>query len=110
MPPRCADSPSRRGLDLRRGDEDPGATLVTDDASADRGAYQPIIRLGRVGPAIFVPLRVRGQATGTLMVANLKGGTPLRSRAPSGWSRRSPTRPRSPSSTGAPRRTCGAWA
>jgi signal transduction histidine kinase len=50
-----------------------GQTLVTDDASADRGAYQPIIRLGRVGPAIFVPLRVRGQATGTLMVANVKG-------------------------------------
>jgi signal transduction histidine kinase len=50
-----------------------GRTLVTEDASADRGAYQPIIRLGRVGPAIFVPLRVRGKATGTLMVANLKG-------------------------------------
>jgi signal transduction histidine kinase len=27
-----------------------------------------------VGPAIFMPLRVRGRATGTLMVANLKGG------------------------------------
>ena len=51
-----------------------GRPLVTEDASADRGAYQPIIRLGRVGPAIFVPLRVRGRATGTLMVANLKGG------------------------------------
>jgi signal transduction histidine kinase len=51
-----------------------GSPLVTADASADRGAYQPIIRLGRVGPAIFVPLRVRGQATGTLMVANLRGG------------------------------------
>jgi signal transduction histidine kinase len=50
-----------------------GRTLVTDDASADSGAYQPIIRRGRVGPAIFVPLRVRGQATGTLMVANVKG-------------------------------------
>ncbi|MHB8589438.1 MAG: GAF domain-containing sensor histidine kinase [Candidatus Dormibacteraceae bacterium] len=51
-----------------------GRPLVTEDASADRGAYQPIIRLGRVGPAIFVPLRVRGRATGTLMVANLRGG------------------------------------
>jgi signal transduction histidine kinase len=51
-----------------------GRPLVTEDASADTGAYQPIIRLGRVGPAIFVPLRVRGRATGTLMVANLKGG------------------------------------
>src|SRR4029077_19448977 len=33
-----------------------------------------ILRLGRVGPAIFVPLRIRGRATGTLMVANLIGG------------------------------------
>lgn len=51
-----------------------GRPLVTEAASAHRDAYQPIIRLGRVGPAIFVPLRVRGRATGTLMVANLIGG------------------------------------
>jgi signal transduction histidine kinase len=51
-----------------------GKPLVTEDANAHSGAYQPIIRLGRVGPAIFVPLRMRGRATGTLMVANLKGG------------------------------------
>ncbi|MEA2657187.1 MAG: hypothetical protein QOI23_2552, partial [Chloroflexota bacterium] len=51
-----------------------GKVLHTDDASTQAGAYQPIIRLGHVGPAIFMPLRVRGRATGTLMVANLKGG------------------------------------
>jgi signal transduction histidine kinase len=51
-----------------------GRALHTDDASTHAGAYQPIIRLGHVGPAIFMPLRVRGRATGTLMVANLKGG------------------------------------
>jgi signal transduction histidine kinase len=51
-----------------------GKPLHTDDASTQGGAYQPIIRLGRVGPAIFVPLRVRGRSTGTLMVARLKGG------------------------------------
>jgi len=51
-----------------------GKPLHTDDATAHGHAYQPIIRLGHVGPAIFVPLRVRGRATGTLMVANLKGG------------------------------------
>ena len=51
-----------------------GKVLHTDDASTHARAYQPIVRLGRVGPAIFVPLRVRGRATGTLMVANLKGG------------------------------------
>jgi signal transduction histidine kinase len=51
-----------------------GEPLHTDDASTHKRGYQPIIRLGRVGPAIFVPLRVRGRATGTLMVANTKGG------------------------------------
>ena len=51
-----------------------GRPLVTEAAAAHRDAYQPIIRLGRVGPAIFVPLRVRGRATGTLMVANVTGG------------------------------------
>jgi signal transduction histidine kinase len=51
-----------------------GKPLHTDDAGTHSRAYQPIIRLGHVGPAIFVPLRVRGRATGTLMVANLKGG------------------------------------
>jgi signal transduction histidine kinase len=51
-----------------------GQPLVTEDAGAHGGAYQPIIRLGKVGPAIFVPLRARGRATGTLMVANVKGG------------------------------------
>jgi signal transduction histidine kinase len=51
-----------------------GKVLHTNDASTHARAYQPIIRLGHVGPAIFVPLRVGGRATGTLMVANLKGG------------------------------------
>ena len=51
-----------------------GRPLVTEAAAAHADAYQPIIRLGHVGPAIFVPLRVRGRATGTLMVANLTGG------------------------------------
>jgi signal transduction histidine kinase len=50
-----------------------GKPLHTNDASTHARAYKPIIRLGHVGPAIFVPLRVRGRATGTLMVANLKG-------------------------------------
>lgn len=51
-----------------------GKPLVFVDASAQRNAYPPIIRAARIGPAIFVPLRVRGRATGTLMVANRKGG------------------------------------
>jgi signal transduction histidine kinase len=51
-----------------------GKTLVFEDASAQRNGYPPIIQTARVGPAIFVPLRIRGSATGTLMVANQKGG------------------------------------
>jgi signal transduction histidine kinase len=51
-----------------------GKPLHTDDAATHGGAYQPIIRRGHVGPAIFVALRVRGRSTGTLMVANTKGG------------------------------------
>ena len=52
-----------------------GQPLHTDDAASHGRGYQPIIRLGHVGPAIFVPLRVGGRATGTLMVANTKGGS-----------------------------------
>ena len=51
-----------------------GKPLVFDDASAERRAYPPMMRAGRVGPAIFVPLRVRGRATGTLMVIRLLPG------------------------------------
>ena len=51
-----------------------GKPLLFEDVSAEPRAYQPIHQLGRHGAAIFVPLRVRGASTGTLMVANLKGG------------------------------------
>jgi signal transduction histidine kinase len=54
-----------------------GKPLLLDDLSSDPRAHQPTVRLGRHGPALFVPLRVRGRATGTLMVANLKGGRRL---------------------------------
>jgi signal transduction histidine kinase len=51
-----------------------GKPLVFEDASAQRNAYPPIIRRAGIGPAIFVPLRVRDRTTGALMVANQKGG------------------------------------
>jgi two-component system, NarL family, sensor histidine kinase DevS len=51
-----------------------GQALVLANVSTDRRAYQPIHQLGNHGPALFVPLHVRGGVTGTLMVANLKGG------------------------------------
>jgi signal transduction histidine kinase len=50
-----------------------GQSLSIDDVSADSRAFQPIVRLGRHGPAVFVPLRVPGGAAGTLMVTKLKG-------------------------------------
>lgn len=50
-----------------------GQSLSIDDVSADPRAFQPIVRLGRHGPAVFVPLRVPGGAAGTLMVTRLKG-------------------------------------
>lgn len=51
-----------------------GEGMMIDDVSLDPRAYQPIITLGQHGPAFFVPLRLRRDVTGTLMVANLKGG------------------------------------
>jgi len=50
-----------------------GQSLSIDDVSTDSRAFQPIVRLGRHGPAVFVPLRVPGGAVGTLMVTKLKG-------------------------------------
>lgn len=51
-----------------------GRPLVFTDASLERQGYAPMLRAAGNGPAIFVPLRVRGGSTGTLMVANQKGG------------------------------------
>lgn len=51
-----------------------GESAFFHDVSADPRAFQPIVRLGRHGPAVFVPLRVRGGSTGTLMVTRLKEG------------------------------------
>jgi len=51
-----------------------GESIQFEDVAADPRAYQPIVRLGHHGPALFVPLRVPGGIKGTLMVANLRGG------------------------------------
>jgi len=50
-----------------------GQPMSFEDVTAESRAFQPIVRLGRHGPAVFVPLRVPGGATGTLMVTRLKG-------------------------------------
>lgn len=51
-----------------------GHRLVFTEASRSPRAYVPMLRAAGNGPAIFVPLHLRGRATGTLMVANAKGG------------------------------------
>ena len=48
--------------------------VVFKDASSEARAHQPVIRAAKIGPAIFVPLRARDTAMGTLMVGNQHGG------------------------------------
>jgi signal transduction histidine kinase len=54
-----------------------GKTVALADASTDDRMAQPILGPG-VGPALFVPLAVRGRTLGALAVANAQGGAPLR--------------------------------
>lgn len=69
-----------RGQDVPQGGSISGAVIETreamifEDVSSDPLGYQPIVRTGKFGPAYFGPLRVAGGVSGTLMVANLKGG------------------------------------
>jgi len=57
-----------------------GKAVALADASADDRMAQPIVRAG-VGPALFIPLAVRGRTLGSLTVANARGGPPLREAA-----------------------------
>src|SRR4030095_10086801 len=57
-----------------------GKAVALTDASADDRMAQPIVRAG-VGPALFLPLALRGATLGSLTVANVKGGPPLREAA-----------------------------
>jgi signal transduction histidine kinase len=54
-----------------------GKAVVLADAAGDARTAQPIVAAG-VGPAVFVPLAVRGRTLGTLTVANAAGGPLLR--------------------------------
>jgi signal transduction histidine kinase len=49
-------------------------SVVLEDASVDERVYQPAVELGRIGPAIWVPLTGADEAVGTLLVANGRGG------------------------------------
>jgi signal transduction histidine kinase len=57
-----------------------GKAVVLADASADERVVQPIVRAGG-GPAVFIPLAVRGNILGSLTVANRRGGPLLREAA-----------------------------
>jgi signal transduction histidine kinase len=52
-----------------------GKSVITEDAGADRGAYRPMIEVGHMGPAAFVPLVRSGAPFGTLTVARTPGAT-----------------------------------
>jgi signal transduction histidine kinase len=57
-----------------------GKAVLLADASTDERVVQPIVR-AQVGPAMFIPLTVRGTTLGTLTVANAKGRPLLREAA-----------------------------
>ena len=50
-------------------------SIVLEDASQDQRTYQPMVKAGHMGPAIFVPLAVRDRVLGTIAIANLRGGS-----------------------------------
>jgi signal transduction histidine kinase len=51
-----------------------GEAILIDDASADPRMHQPVVRIGGIGPAMFVPLSIRDRTFGTLLVANPLSG------------------------------------
>jgi signal transduction histidine kinase len=54
-----------------------GRAIVISDAGSDPQAYRPLIERADLGPAMFIPLAVRGIAFGTLTVGNRPGGRAL---------------------------------
>ena len=53
------------------------APLLIEDAASDPRVNQPVVRLGHVGPALFVPLAAGDHVFGTLSVANEPDGRGL---------------------------------
>jgi signal transduction histidine kinase len=51
-----------------------GRAVILADASVDPNTYQPLVKAGDHGPAMFVPLSAQGLAFGTLAAANLRHG------------------------------------
>lgn len=51
-----------------------GRSEVVEDVSTDPRAYQPVVSLGDMGPAVFVPLAGHRGSFGTLAAADRRGG------------------------------------
>ncbi len=51
-----------------------GRAIVVEDFSTDPRAYQPVVAVGDMGPAVLVPLSSHGRAFGTLLAGNVRGG------------------------------------
>ena len=51
-----------------------GEALVLEDASIDDRVHQPVVKVGHIGPALWVPLTGAQGPVGTLLVGNLRGG------------------------------------
>jgi signal transduction histidine kinase len=55
-----------------------GKPAVVADASAERSSSQPVVQLGTIGPAAFVPLAAGGMVFGTLTIGRLRDRAPFR--------------------------------
>jgi signal transduction histidine kinase len=55
-----------------------GTAIMLEDAAEDGRVVQPVVRVGDLGPAMFVPMSARGAPFGTLTVASVRGGRPFR--------------------------------
>jgi signal transduction histidine kinase/putative methionine-R-sulfoxide reductase with GAF domain len=49
-------------------------SLTVADAASDGQAYQPVLQMGGLGPALIVPLYVGNRSIGAMIVANERGG------------------------------------
>jgi PAS domain S-box-containing protein len=49
-------------------------SVTVADAASDARAFQPVLRLGNLGPALIVPLYVANRSIGAMIVANRSGG------------------------------------
>ncbi len=54
--------------------------IAIDDLSRDKRVAQPQVRLGTIGPAVFVPLGPKGNVLGSLAVSRVIGADPFTTR------------------------------